>query len=160
MLVYKIFNIGTMYNGVALENFQYEQEVVTVLTDTVSTTVKFSSEVSTGLQVQAGIEGASIGSNSSVTNVYTIEKQITYTASKSESFTIRYSAKPELIDGKRFGLCVAAHIYKLTWQRWVMENYWWGDYEEADSRHTYTAYLTVNPTVTIYLEDGTIVWDV
>lgn len=158
--IQNIQKIGNMHNGNVFEDFEYEETVISVNSETVSTTVRFSSEISTGLQVQAGIEGASISSNNSVTNVYTIEKQVTYTASKTESYSVKYKAKPELINGKRFGLCMAAHVYKLTWQTWQVDDYWWGDYEVDGSRKIYTAYLTINPTVTIYYEDGTVLWDV
>ena len=44
--------------------------------------------------------------------------------------------------------------FKFTWQ-W--DDYWWGDYVVSGSEKTFTAYIVIDPKVTIIYIDGTFV---
>lgn len=149
--------LTSWYNGEALENFTFEETVTTFSSTVVSTTEKFSTEITVALTAQVGIPGFSVGTEASVSVGQTIENTTTYTVSQKETFTIRYSAKPEYVEGREFALGAAGDIYKLTWEMWQWDDYWWGDYEVSGSRKECTAYIVADPYVTIVYRDGSFV---
>lgn len=147
------------YSGAALTDFNFEQEFTTVYETSVSTVEKLSSEISTNIQVCCGVPGASASTSASINSVYTIGETKTYTASQTSSLKVNFSVKPELVADKDFALCVAAKVYEVTFDTWVVEDWWWGDYETAGSRQTHTAYLTFAPTITIEIRgEGLVLW--
>ena len=151
--IQSIQQLSRMYDANTLTDFTFSESFSTVVTTTVSTTIQVSSSISTGLQVQAGIPGAKITDNAKVESVYTIASTSTYTASETKTSSVTYTVKQEIVDGKVFALCMAAHVYKVTWQTWMWDDWWWGDFEVEDSRSTQVAYITVDPYVTIMYND-------
>ena len=152
-----IQKFSNWYSGTGLTDFTFTDTFTTVYSTTVSTTEQLSSKLSTGLQMQAGITGATIKSDAKVESVYTISQTTTYTASETTTLTVNYKAKPEYIEGKEFALGLVADVYEITWKSWQWDDWWWGDYVVEGSEATHTAYLTIDPTTTIIYKDGSFV---
>jgi len=140
------------YNGKALTNFEFTESITSIDSSTVSTKEIYSSEISTGLQVKAGIPGATVTSGLTSKEGYTIENTVTYTTTNSSTFTVKFEFNKELLKDKIFALCTAANVYKITWQTWEYDNYWWGNYEVSGSRATHEAYITANPYTSVYVK--------
>lgn len=149
--------ITEYYNGSALENFHFTDEVTTINTTTVATTTQVSSRISTGLQVVAGINGAKVSGDKKVEGNLMVSNTITYSATESNTFTIEFDVKPEIINGKVFALGMVADIYEITYETWQWDDYWWGDYVVSGSRKTGTGYIVANPYVSVVFRDGTFV---
>lgn len=152
-----IDKLSRNYSGSGLENFTFREKFTTVTSTTISTTKSFSSKISTGLQVAAKIPNAQITGDAKIEQVYTISNTSTYTATESTEFEVEFSVKQEVVNGKIFALCMAADVYKVTWDTWEWEDTWWGDYELEGTRQTNIAYITVDPFVTIVFSDGSVV---
>lgn len=146
-----------MRNGKIMENVKIKEEVEAIQTTSLSTEIKCSSKMMTTLEVQAGIPGASVSAGKSVEAGYSFSKTTTYTTTIRKATTIEYEIKQEYIDDRRFCLGMVADVYKITWQTWQVDDYWWGDYEVSGSRKTYEGYITVRPYLTIVYDDGSFV---
>ncbi len=149
--------VTSWYNGEALEDFNFEETITTFNSTVVSTTEQYSTKVTVALTAQVGIPGFSVGTEASVSAGLTIENTTTYTVSKTETFTVRYSAKQEYVEGREFALGTVGDIYMLTWETWQWDDYWWGHYEVDGSRKVGTAYIVADPYITIVYRDGTFV---
>lgn len=144
------------YDAGVLEDFHFSEKITTIVTTTVSTTTQLSAKLSTGLQVAAGIPGAKISGNVNVEIGYTITNTVTYSATEQIELQLEYTVKQEVVEDKVFALCMAAHVYEITYETWQWDDYWWGDYVVSGSRKTGTGYITVQPYVTIVFRDGTL----
>ena len=147
--------LSDMYDGNALDNFVFEEEFTTVTSSTVSMKEAHSSEISTGLQVQAGIPEAELRGNAVDSKVFTIENTITHTVSQTSRKIVRFEAKKEAIQGKVFALGIVADVYKLNWKTWEWDDYWLGAQIVPGSTWIHNDYVVCNPIVTIvYMEGG------
>lgn len=144
------------YSARPFEDFHMSQKFSATTTTSISTSIETSSAVNTGLTVLAGFEGASVSKNLSVEFVYTINSMRTYTTSVVGEFQIDYVAKKEYLT-KDFAIGQIATVYSLDCQTWQWDDYWWGDYVVSGSEKTFTAYIVIDPKVTIIYMDGTFV---
>lgn len=152
----KIKDLSQMYNPNVFTGFKFNQTVTTITSNTVSTVEKQSISVTAGLRATVGMNGADVTADSSLNYVYDIEHSQTYTTSKSESISVEFQIREEILTDKKFCVCQAAYTFKLTCETWKWDDYWWGKQIVSGSRKFFTAYYTVEPFITIYLEDGTI----
>lgn len=146
-----IDTITSYYDASVLTDFTFTETITTVTTTTLSTTESVSSKVGTSLKVVAGIPGATVSDSVSVEQVYTIQNTATYTATVSRTMQVTYSLREEVVEGKVFALCMAANTYKVTWKSWLWDDYWYGAVIVDGTTKTHTAYITVDPYVTIYI---------
>lgn len=149
--------ITDFYNTAITDEINVTKEVTTITETAVSTTVKEESCITTALHVQAGVPGASISADLEVKESYTIEKTTTYTTTHIETTIVNFNIRPEYLDGRHLAVAQVADVYEITYDTWVVENWWWGQYETDGTRRTGKAYLTYDPFITIVYQDGEIV---
>lgn len=155
-----LLNVKTLsvsYNANALTNFSFSETITTVEENTVSTSVKMSSAITSSLAAKFGIDGIGISDGYTINQAYTIQQTATYSYSVATNSTISYDVRESVVVGRRFALCEAAYVYKATCQKWQYDDYWWGHIEVSDTRSTFYSYLTLQPFITIGFSDGSIV---
>lgn len=144
-------------NSATIDELRFTKTVTSIKSSTVSTVAKEESCIITGLQVRSSIPGAQINCNLEVVQGYTIGMTSTYTTTPKDTVTISFNIKPEYLDGRNLAIGQVADVYEITYDTWVMENWWWGQYETSGTRRTGKAYITYNPFVTLIYQDGEIV---
>ena len=154
MLVYQS---KVTYNGSLVENVVIRESMTSCFETSISTTERFSAEISLALAVQAGIPGVDIGAEASVTSGYEFEQTTTYTISTQITLELEYEIKQEYIEGRQFRLGLAGNVYELAWDTWQWDDYWWGAYEVDGSRQHCTAYVVGDPYITIVYDDGSFI---
>lgn len=144
-------------NGKIIKEYVYEETIESINETSLSTTIKCSSSMHTTLELQAKIPGAEFSANKSISKGYEIGQTVTYTTAQRESVKVKFEVKQEFIEGRHFYIGMVGKVYKITWQTWQVDDYWWGDYEVSGSRKTYEGYIVIRPYLTIVYDDGSFV---
>ena len=148
--------LSNTYSTSALNNFHFEETIQTINENSISLTISESSKFTSTLGVKAGLNGLQISDDYSIEKYFSIEGVSTYTITNEISYKVEYDVNQELVSGKKFYLAEAAYVYKINCQKWQYDNYWWGNYEVNNSRSSFVSYVSLNPFITIALEDGTL----
>ena len=148
--------LSNTYSTSALNNFHFEETIQTINENSISLTISESSKFTSTLGVKAGLNGLQISDDYSIEKYFSIERVSTYTITNEISYKVEYDVNQELVSGKKFYLAEAAYVYKINCQKWQYDNYWWGNYEVNNSRSSFVSYVSLNPFITIALEDGTL----
>ncbi len=54
---------------------------------------------------------------------------------------------------------MVADVFKVTYETWKYDDWWWGDLEVDNSRKKQTAYLTYAPMITILYDEKPVLKD-
>lgn len=152
-----ISKLTDTYSSKALINFKFTESISTIITDTISTSEKLTSQITSTIGVKASLPYVEVSDKYTISNSYVIENTATYSYSKKVEYSISYEVNQSLINGRDFYLANSAYIYKIKCQKWQYDNYWWGNYEVKGSRSTFYSYLTLSPVITVGFIDGTFI---
>lgn len=156
--VVDILSMPVITTGVT--NFHYSYSTKLITTNTVSLTSTVSELVETGLNSILSGCGVSISVGSSVKQSYIIEETETYTTSTEREVLVKFDVREEFqTPGHSLGLCVVADVFKVTYETWKYDDWWWGDLEVDNSRKKQTAYLTYAPMITILYDEKPVLKD-
>lgn len=126
-----------------------ERNITTITETTISFTETVSSEVAYSVGINLGWDIVSMDFTKTMSKSYEIEKQETYSYTVIQEFKLGFVINYDTVANRTFALGLVGHTYKITYETWSWDDFWWGDYEVSGSRRIETAYLSIDPCITL-----------
>lgn len=141
----------------AFTDYVYKESCTYIVENSISATLEVSSSVATKIGAEIKVDGIGLEVGTSVTTSYKVSETTTYTYSEQTTSTLELTVDKNVVYGKNFAICEAAHIYEIPCKQWQYDDYWWGKSKVDGSESSFTAYVFAQPGITVVLGDGTVI---
>lgn len=149
-----IKRLTKFYNETVIDDFVFKDKVSSITENTISTTIEVSASYAEKIAGKISVDGFGIEVDKSSKNTITIKETETYSYSVEETYEVDTTIKKEVVEGKKFAICLAAFVFEVTCSQWQYDDYWWGKQEVSGSRSNFTTYLVLCPTITVLFSNG------